>query len=339
MTKEPRKALAHLAGNLGLALLSGLLCLIAVELALTLVGYEYTPLQIEVVPNADARPYHVFEDHHFVYDADLIWRPKPSYDMFNAQGFRGVELPASKPASSYRVFAVGDSNTLGWAGEDGPNWPEYLGELLQARAGNGREIDVINAGVWGYSSYQGVLRFRETLPYEPDMVLISFGGNDAHLVGQADRDYSLTAAVVGSSSFDHAVSRLRVGQLLFGLLSGFGRSGNPSEMTRRVTIEEYRDNLRTIVQESREAGVEVVLLTRPYIGEVGNPLSWKAAAADYGAATVDVAREMDVTVIDVYSLFREQDALFDDESHFTEEGHRLAARLIFDVLRTIVPSP
>ncbi len=287
---ERRKYRALLAGKLGLALLSGLLCLIAVELALAVIGYEYTPLQIEVASNADARSYHMFEDQYFVYDADLIWRPKQSYGVFNAQGFRGPELPTSKSASSYRVFAVGDSNTLGWAGEDGPNWPEYLGELLQARAGESREVSVINAGVWGYSSYQGVLRFRETLPYEPDVALISFGSNDAHPVGEPDRDYSLTSAV-GSVFFDRALSRLRVGRLLFGLFSGFGRTGSSAEMTRRVPLEDYRDNLRTIVQEARSAGIEVVLLTRPYIGDVADPLSWKAAAADYGAATVDVARE------------------------------------------------
>ena len=328
-TGRHRLRLAGVAANVGLAALSGLLCLIMAELALTVAGFEYTPLRIEVAQRDDARAYHVFEDRYFVYDPDLIWRPRSGYVVFNAQGFRGPELPAIKSPASIRVFAVGDSNTLGWAGEDGPNWPAYLGELMQAQMG--REAVVVNAGVWGYSSYQGVKRVRETLRYDPDLVLISFGSNDGHPVERSDRDYGLTGARMGSMALDQALSHLRVGQLLLGLVGRFGATG---EITRRVPLAEYRENLRIILAEARERGVTVVLMTRPYIGDALDRSSWKVVAPDYNRATVEIAREQHVALVDLYSLFREREPLFDDESHFTEEGHRLAAQLVFDVVRT-----
>ena len=51
---------------------------------------------------------------------------------------------------------------------------------------------------------------------------------------------------------------------------------------------------------------------------------------DIDAATLNIAREEGVPVIDVYAAFRDRPALFDDESHFGVEGHRLAAELVFE---------
>ena len=98
--------------NLALVVGSLLLTLVLAELVLRWTGYQYKPLKI-VTRNPDRRSFHVFEDEHFVYDAELIWRPRSSYDLFNAQGFRGPELPAVKPDDAFWIFAIGDSNTAG----------------------------------------------------------------------------------------------------------------------------------------------------------------------------------------------------------------------------------
>ena len=70
------------AANAALAVFSVVLTLAAVEGVLALAGYEYTPLSIEAAPGADARQYHLFEDSNFVYDPDLIWRPKAGFSVF-----------------------------------------------------------------------------------------------------------------------------------------------------------------------------------------------------------------------------------------------------------------
>ena len=137
--------------SLGLVIASLACGVLVAELALSIVGYEYTPMAIELVSRSDARAYHMFEDSHFTYDPDLLWRPKSGFDTFNDQGFRGPTLESVKPADAYRIFAVGDSNTLGWAGIDGANWPQFLADELEA---SGRQLTVVNAGVWGYSSFQ-----------------------------------------------------------------------------------------------------------------------------------------------------------------------------------------
>src|SRR4030042_4064367 len=101
----------------------------------------------------DWRRYHAFEQDCFVHDPELIWRPRKDYSVFNSQGFRGKVLSEEKQPGEFRVFAVGDSNTLGW--ERGSNWPGSLGKLLFRE---NRKYTVINAGVSGYTWIQGARR-------------------------------------------------------------------------------------------------------------------------------------------------------------------------------------
>jgi lysophospholipase L1-like esterase len=316
----------RLWGKLLLLGVTVLLSLVAVEQVLRAVGFEYRTVSIEVVNKDDARLFHLFKDDHFVYDPVLIWRPKAGYEIFNQQGYRGPELAEEKPPKERRVFAVGDSNTLGWAGIDGPNWPADLGERLRRYDPN---IVLVNAGVWGYSSYQGLERLKEALRWEPDLVLVSFGANDAHVVPKGDRQFA------GESLFTRQSARwllhFRTGQLAAAAWDGVGRKGSEGE--HRVDFEEYRSNLQEMIRLSRAAGAEVVLLTRPFVGPVRKENWWKQFGQEYNLATAEVAEQQEAMVVDIYSFFKGQERFFSDESHFTAEGHRRAADILAIHLR------
>lgn len=298
------------------------------ELALAVAGFSATPVDIQIGRQFDARTLHVFEDQNFESHPDLIWSPKRSHSVFNSQGFRGPELAAAKPRGELRVFTVGDSNTLGWAGNDGAHWP---GDLARLVAGAHPGARVVNAGVWGYASYQGLRRFRQTLAFDPDIVLVSFGSNDAHFVLQSDSDFD--AASFRHSEPGRALQRFRLGELILSALDR--RSRKKTELGPRVSLDDYRANLTAMVQEGRARGVDVVLLTRPYMGPIDDPYWWKNRGADYNTATAEVAGTLGVPMVDVYSFFKGRDDLFADESHFTAEGHRLAAAVIFDHIRPL----
>jgi lysophospholipase L1-like esterase len=329
---QARGAIPPLGARARLALVLGSLAftLVVLELGLWMVGYEYSPMNIEIGQAGDARGFHVFEDANFEYDPELIWRPKPSQSVFNRQGFRGPELTATKSAEEIRIFAIGDSNTLGWAGEAGPNWPGDLNRLVKDVEAH---AVVVNAGVWGYASFQGVRRFRQTLPFEPDIVLVSFGSNDAHRVLRSDRDYA--ANPIRETGPGQLLRRFRLGELLLAAGDALSRRDN-GEVQPRVSLEDYRANLMTIVTEARDRNVDVVLLTRPYEGQIENPYWWKNWGHEYNGATADVAREAGVPLVDVYSFFKDLTPLFADESHFTAEGHARAAAIVLDHIRPVV---
>lgn len=305
--------------RLALAMGSVVFVLAAAELALRAVGFEYRPMSINIGRPNDARMVHLFQDEHFVFDPELIWRPRHGTEIFNQQGFRGPLL--EEGGGAVRIFTVGDSNTLGWAGADGANWPRLLGEKLRAA---GREVELANAGVWGYSSFQGLARLREVLSYQPDLVLVSFGSNDAHLVSRSDRDFAGRALLARPGL--RWLLGLRLGQLLAAAVDGGAAAeGEPAP---RVPLDEYRANLREMAALCRAAGARMVLLTRPSIGPVRDPNWWKAFAPRYNLATVEMAAEEGLPVVDVYSFFKEEAEYFNDESHFTPAGHELAADII-----------
>jgi acyl-CoA thioesterase-1 len=73
------------------------------------------------------------------------------------------------------IVAFGDSLTAGFGAEPGNSYPDFLQkDLDRARLG----WHVINAGVSGDTTTDGVNRLGEVLAYKPRIVIVEFGGND-----------------------------------------------------------------------------------------------------------------------------------------------------------------
>src|SRR5262245_31300605 len=145
--------------------------LLIAEAFLRLGNYSYQPLKIEVMYKSEWRIKHAFRDRHFVYDPAMIWRPKNGAPPFNSQGYRGREVALEKGTHEARILALGDSNTLGWKGLSGPNWPGYLQQLFDETTPN---VTVVNAGVYGYTDFQGLERLKEEVPIETERGIIRF---------------------------------------------------------------------------------------------------------------------------------------------------------------------
>jgi lysophospholipase L1-like esterase len=317
-----------LVARLALLFVATLLAVFLVEQLLRAIGYEYRPVSVDVHDTEDARYYHLFGSDHFVYDPDLIWKPQPDHQVFNSQGFRGP-LMTEKKADVVRIVAIGDSNTLGWATPNGANWPLEVGRLFREA---GRAAEVINAGVWGYSSLQGLRRFEQVLEHRPDVVLVSFGSNDAHRVRRPDHEFA--GRTSRFRDWERWFTHYRLGQLTTAALHALG--GRNGELQPRVDLDEYRGHLHRMAQLGRSEGVWVVFLTRPFEFEISDPLWWKNFGYDYNAATAEVAAAEKVPLIDLYSLFKGRRAYFADESHFTAEGHGVAAQIVATHLEPIV---
>jgi lysophospholipase L1-like esterase len=101
----------------------------------------------------------------------------------NSQGFRGREIPADK-GDAYRIVALGESTTFGMTIEAGDRpWPELLEEMVHQRLKTRRQVEVINAGVFGYTLWDNLRRFsRQILPLKPDMIISYHGANGFHMI-------------------------------------------------------------------------------------------------------------------------------------------------------------
>ena len=73
------------------------------------------------------------------------------------------------------IVAFGDSLTAGFGAEPGNSYPDFLQKDLESE---GLKWRVVNAGVSGDTTTDGLNRIGEVLAEKPRVVIVEFGGND-----------------------------------------------------------------------------------------------------------------------------------------------------------------
>ncbi len=82
---------------------------------------------------------------------------------------------AAAPDGRPVIVAFGDSLTAGFGADPGDSYPDYLEKDLNA---SGYRYQVINEGVSGNTTKDGVDRLQDVLRLKPVLVIVAFGGND-----------------------------------------------------------------------------------------------------------------------------------------------------------------
>jgi acyl-CoA thioesterase-1 len=90
-----------------------------------------------------------------------------------ASWLTGAEIAAAEPVE---IVVLGDSLTAGYGLAPGESFPEQLEVALKAR---GYDVTVVNAGVSGDTSSDGLARLEWSVPAEAEIVVVELGSNDA----------------------------------------------------------------------------------------------------------------------------------------------------------------
>src|SRR5262249_33478245 len=111
----------------------------------------------------------------------LRWRFPPHQNGRNHLGLRNREIEP-KTSATFRILFLGDS--LVWSGEttSGDLYTAILERQLNVHASRGKpSIEVINAGIPGYTTYQE-LQFLKIYGFamHPDLVILGFVFNDVY---------------------------------------------------------------------------------------------------------------------------------------------------------------
>jgi lysophospholipase L1-like esterase len=110
-------------------------------------------------------------------DRTLRWRFSPGKGI-NSLGLRNKDI-SSKDRNTYRILYLGDS--LVWSGDTstGKLYTEVIESNLNNLLDSSTKVEVINAGIPGYTTYQE-LEFLKIygLAMEPEMVILGFVFND-----------------------------------------------------------------------------------------------------------------------------------------------------------------
>jgi lysophospholipase L1-like esterase len=166
-----------------LPVLSILLTFLLLEIGARLwLNYLATPDQYDrYVLFTSIRP----EEYAWTPHPYLAYYPTPNYrngkTLHNSLGYRNDEFPLEKPSGLYRIVALGGSSTYDVSIKDNDKtFTAQLEKLLNEDYGY-PDVQVINAGVPGYNSWEILvnLEFR-VLDLDPDLVIIYEGTNDVH---------------------------------------------------------------------------------------------------------------------------------------------------------------
>ncbi len=214
-------------------------------------------------------------------DDELLWRIRPGYRAESIRisdaGFR--ESESGDAPSRYDVASLGNSVTFGYTT---PIYADTYPALLERALVDGgcAGVEVLNAGVVGYSSEQGRRYYeRDVRPLSPRVVTLLYGYNDHHLSAESDAEKRSRSSTTALAWLRHSHA-FRALESLVGAATSSGANGDGERDDRsgwrpRVSLSRFEANLAALVADVRADGATPVLVTvpiRPRVPLVETPI-------------------------------------------------------------------
>jgi lysophospholipase L1-like esterase len=276
----------------------------------------------------------------------------------NSLGLRSPEISPAPPAYGLRVAVIGASSVMGITERDNQHtFPSQLEKLLR-EALPYKRIDVINAGIAGYSlEDERVMLERRIAPLRPDVVILYTGFNDfasycrgpGHPAAPTLPMLSVPRWWLSYELLKKNTTALRDGQ-----------SSGPKRNANAVDLEPYRRKVEQLVATGQQLGMRLVMLTnaRSFRREqpIDEQLRLSSLARYYtpcfeleglhalwdrhNQVLVAVAQAHGVPVLELDRTLPGGKAYFSGASHFTELGDQVVAHSItrFLLQRRLVKS-
>jgi len=317
------------------------------------------------------------EEPIIAYDPILHWRLLPDQEVWhhsprgpsgvmrtNALGLRDDPFPPSGDGDRFTGICLGDSSTWGDGVSQENTYAELLEDELAEAAPPGMQISVLNAGVPGYSTAQGLKQAGWLLDrFSFDLLVISFLPSDVFPAEQADIDLvprGMGVPAAWMASHSRLVSILRLALSRSARVRAMDRGGGVyhAEMPNRVAARpDFERQLTELVDLARSHGAEPLLLTpMPFCIDAGCPTRHTVGTASgardfmnrcvedepaYREVTAEVARTSSVRHVDLAEVVAAQPSrrgLYVDEIHPSAGGHALIAGALAPVALEVLHS-
>ncbi len=327
-------------------------------------GIEITLRVIDIDLYQKNQFFHVNRDIDFpdVYkkDQNLFWKFRTSQTInskafsdityhINSDDFRGKELTDKK---GLRILALGNSCTFGWGVDQKYIWTTLLEQKLRTTFPN-KNIEIINAGVPGYSSFQGMNYFKNELieKVQPDIVLIMFGWNDQWAAGKniSDAEQQMPNMII--LGLQNLFSKFKFYQFFRKIILSTTEKQKTVPLDKqsgkkRVSVAEFNDNLKSIIRAAKEKSIIPILMVPP-VASVENYFKGKISKFHnqhkrYQDQIINSAKYEDIHYINHQPNFDLYNDLFDnpndDPIHFNIKGQKVFTETIETVLIPLIDS-
>lgn len=344
----------------GLLVFSLILTFLLLEVGARLwLNYLATPDQYDrfvLFTNVEAKDF-AFTPHPY-----LSYYPTPDYQKgktyHNSLGYRNDEFPLEKPSGVFRIVAIGGSSTYDVRIEDNAaTFTAQLERLLREDYGY-QNVQVINAGVPGYNSWEMLvnLEFRVT-DLDPDLVIIYENTNDVHArmvepsayrgddLGRRQawqvppvpiwehsaflRILSRTMNVSRQVSIDDFVSSPTFYSWPFEYRLD-EHDADPKEILKKNPPVYFQRNLENMIAVAKAQGMEIMFSTwasSPYLNDYASEDSYQQGFKENNEVLKKVAADQHIPLFD-FAAVMPQDAMYwADGRHSNEAGALVKARL------------
>jgi lysophospholipase L1-like esterase len=296
---------------------------------------------------------------YFNKDHDLFWRLRsnikagteflvPGSYRTNSIGLRGGDLATRLSQPQKRIACFGNSCTFGWRLDEDETYAKQLEQALDTASSTG-DFEVINCGVPGYSTFQGLPMLKEYQPIlKPDFVTICYGWNDHWAAGFdiEDKDQRMPPQFV--LDFQNTLSAsYAYRSLKYLLLSNYEKQQeytyNREAPRYRVSLDDYRANLSAMIQFCRDNGIRPILITSPAgDADPGIENLMEQYHEHYNAAVRAVSASLNVPLVDAARIFEDHPEFYDnpkdDFIHYNKQGAAMIATRLADVVSQQVAS-
>lgn len=269
----------------------------------------------------------------------------------NRWHMRGPDHPEDKGPGVVRAIFAADSSIFGVTLE----WDDTFTAVFEGhREARFPDVDyqVANCASPGHSSFQTLLKLeRQCLDFQPDIVVLANQFSDSTNEFFADKD-----RFVPTKNPDLIRNLERLALFRLGNHAWWKRVGSQTRTPRqiaqvggeqpgkdrRVSLEDYADNLRKQVEMVRGAGATPVFMVLACMKDVEPLHARKVPSSEYRAVMRATGDELGVQVVDAATWVQDKMPgkrdLFIDQVHPSESGAQLYGRLLDLQLPTPDPS-
>ncbi len=257
----------------------------------------------------------------------------------NKFGFKGPDIEKSKDPNTVRIMPIGNSCTYGFY-YDRYSYPRTLERYLRSQ---GVSVEVINAGVGGYTTNNVLYRLDYFMSFQPDIAIIYIGWNNLYADTFRPRSYIIRGLQKLYNSYFHPEPDVQIegGRLSY---SDHYYSSLTEEASRYTSSyrPSFLSEVEEIVEELSKKDIKPVLVTLPGLfsvdkqpteealrighlpGNVKNAYVLAIMTDKYNNAIRLLATEENIPLIDLEEwggkMLVPPEAWFTDSVHLSAEG-------------------
>lgn len=298
-----------------------------------------------------------FIPHHYM-DYALNPNYKRGKTYHNSFGYRGEEFPLKKPEGTFRIVVLGGSTVYTIAVDDNDKtFPAQLEKILNEKFGY-ENVEVINAGVGGYNSWETLLNLEfKVLDIEPDLIIVYEGANDVHArfvnpetyrgdnSGRRKQWSPPKIALLEYSTFFRILMRKSglAGQAGIGEFVNADNSygpvsvadHDPMELLKKNPPAYFRRNLNNMAAVAKANDIDIMFATWAYsdrYNDYATTEHYEKGYEENNDVVKEVAKSNDIPLFDFASVMPKDRKYWDDSRHVNEPGAEKKAILFAEFI-------